>query len=287
MYDNAYRAVLLCRLAGLGFAETRGIVREVFGAAIPRSVVKSWYYGRKKHRMARLNALDKSLWYRKAYAFALKLKRKNPDWGHKRVATELGRHLPIRVPPLTVYFWLKNYSKPNITPIKICPELGYLVGVLVGDRRRTGHGLKVKDREFVEYYTCMYEKVTGKKPKIVLDGDGYYRTSESGGFLRALWQTGLWKVVAYIYPREFLQGLFDSEGCISPHTPFFNNFVLEIATGNLEVLSITRKLLKKLSYKTKTIAKPPQTRNINNKIFQFGLCYELIILGGKQAGTLS
>jgi len=29
LYDNVYRAVLMCRLAGLGFAETRRIVEEI------------------------------------------------------------------------------------------------------------------------------------------------------------------------------------------------------------------------------------------------------------------
>jgi len=286
LYDNVYRAVLICKLAGLSFAETRRIVREVFEVIpkkkIPRSMLKNWYYGHKKHRMTRLNALDKSLWYCKAYELALELKREHHNWGYKKIATKIRKKLPIRVPPMTVYFWITGRSKPNITPLKMCPELGYLVGVLVGDRRRTGDGLKVKDREFIEYYAHMYEKATGVKPNVILDRDGYHRTSEGGGFLKALWLTELWKVVAYIYPRQFLQGLFDSEGCISfrKSSP---SYILKISTGNLEVLLTATKLLKKLGYKTKTYIKPPQTRTIGGRKIHFNQSYDLRILGGKKA----
>ena len=284
LYDNVYRAVLMCKLAGLGFAETRRIVEEIFGAAIPRSVVKSWFYGRKRRRLSKLNALDKSLWYHEAYRQALKLKEEHPSRGHKKITTEIRKKLPIRVPPMTVYFWITGRSKPNITPIKICPELGYLVGILVGDRRRTGDGLKVKDREFIEYYACMYEKVTGIKPKIALDSNGYYNTRESGAFLRTLWRTGLWKVAAYIYPREFLQGLFDSDGSIIPQK--YKNTIygckLTIVTGNPDTQKIIEKILHLLNYKSHTLKRRERTRIIKNKTYKFKPYYDIRIYLNKQ-----
>ena len=54
------------------------------------------------------------------------------------------------------------------------------MGVLVGDWRRASHGLRVKDEAFAEHYVRMYEKVTGVKPKITLDKEGFYNTRENG-----------------------------------------------------------------------------------------------------------
>ena len=266
------------------FTETRRIVEEIFGAAIPRSVLKNWYYGHKKHRMTRLNALDKSLWYRKAYELVLKLKKEKPYWGHKKISAELRRHLPIRVPPLTVYFWTTGRSKPIITPIKICPELGYLVGVLVGDYERSAiqGRLRVKDRKFAEYFAAMYKKVTGNNCNIYLEDSSFYRTSKGGAFLRTLWITGLWKIIAHIYPIEFLQGLFDSKGCISIKKSA-SGYILKMSTGDLEVLLVTSKLLRNLGYKTKIRLNPPQTRIIDTRIINFKHSYSLHILGGKKA----
>ena len=165
---------------------------------------------------------------------------------------------------MTVYCWITSRSSPSITPVKICPELGYLVGVLVGDWRRASHGLRVKDEAFAEHYVRMYEKVTGVKPKITLDKEGFYNTRENGAFLKTMWKTGLWKVVAHIYPRQFLQGLFDSEGSISPNISRFSSYTLEIWTANNEVLNLAMTLLKKLGYKTSIYVQPPRIR-----IFRF------------------
>ncbi len=70
-------------------------------------------------------------------------------------------------------------SRPNVTPVRPCPALGYLVGVLVGDRRRSGKGLHVKDREFAEYYAKMYEEAAGVRPEVRSTRDGYYCTYEN------------------------------------------------------------------------------------------------------------
>ena len=65
----------------------------------------------------------------------------------------------------------------------------------------------------------MYEKITGVKPKITLDKEGFYNTRENGAFLKTMWKTGAVEGLAHIYLRQFLQGLFDSEGSISPTFP--------------------------------------------------------------------
>ncbi|RLE59740.1 MAG: hypothetical protein DRJ35_05050 [Thermoprotei archaeon] len=265
--DNIYRSVLLCRLAGLGFAETKRIIYSVYGRAVPMHTLKDWYYGRRKHRLSRLNSLDRSLFYHKAYEIVLEIKAEHPGWGYKRVATELNKRLPIRVPSMTIYFWITGRSRPNVTPVRVVPELGYLAGVLVGDYRRTGGGLSVKDWGFIEYYVKVYEKVTGVRLEIHEKDDDYYGnkyfyTKENGGFLQLLWKTGLWKTIAHIYPMEFLQGLFDSEGTIS-YTP--KSTIIKITTGNKEVLATAKTLLESLGYKTHIYEEEPQTRNLRGE----------------------
>jgi len=44
----------------------------------------------------------------------------------------------------------------------------------------------VKDEVFAEHYVRMYEKVTGVKPKITLDKEGFYNTRENGAFLKTM-----------------------------------------------------------------------------------------------------
>ena len=88
--------------------------------------------------------------------------------------------------------------------------------------------------------------------------------------------------MAYIYPGEFLQGLFDSEGSIRPNALLISGYTLDVTIGNSEVLSLATKLLKKLGYRTKTSTKPPKTRVIDNRIVHFKQCYRIRILGGKQ-----
>ncbi len=196
--------------------------------------LKTWYYSKKKHRLSKLNALDKSLFYHKAYNLALNLKKEHPEWGHKRISKELNNLLPIPLPITTVYYWITGRSKPSITYVKVIPELGYLTGVLVGDYRRTNGGLNVKNRSFAEYYAWAYEKVTGVKLRIHEKEDKryggmYFYTKENGGFMKALWKSGLWKTIAYIYPVQFLQGLFVSEGTISLTS---SSLMLSFTTSN-------------------------------------------------------
>jgi len=91
----------------------------------------------------------------------------------------------------------------------------------------------------------MYEKITGVKPKITLDKEGFYNTRENGAFLKTMWKTGAVEGLAHIYLRQFLQGLFDSEGSISPNISRFSSYTLEIWTANNEVLNLAMTLLKK------------------------------------------
>ena len=136
--------------------------------------------------------------YDEAYELALEAKRAHPKWGHKRVASYVSKRLPIRVPPLTVYFWVRGLSGPNVTPLRPRPALGYLAGVLAGDygRSRVSKGLRVRNREFAKHYARMYEEATGVKLEVHAGGEGYWRTYESAAWLKELWRSGLWRVAA-------------------------------------------------------------------------------------------
>jgi len=84
-----------------------------------------------------------------------------------------------------------------------------------------------------------------------------------------------------------LQGLFDSEGSISPNISRFSSYTLEIWTANNEVLNLAMTLLKKLGYRTSIYIQPqririfhfPRTRIARTK----QRCYALIILGDQDA----
>ena len=189
------------------------------------------------------------------------------------------------MPPLTVYFWITGRSKPNITRIKPCPALGYLAGVLVGDytRSRKGKGLHVKDREFVEYYAGRYEEVTGVRLNVHPGEEGYWHTYENAGWLKELWYSGLWKVVAYAYPLEFLKGLYDSEGSISPNTSWkeraLHGVTIGLSIGVKEVVDYAENLLNKYGFETSRTYIPPQRKEIRNGVIAFGECWEIIFHG--------
>ncbi|HDJ96943.1 MAG TPA: hypothetical protein ENG54_00575 [Thermofilum sp.] len=285
IFDNIYRAVLLCKLAGLSFAETKNILREVFKNP-PLLTVKDWYYGRRKHRLSKLNTLDKALWYHTAYEVVIKLKTKHLQWSYKKISSELKKYLPIKIPLTTIYYWLSERSKPNVTNVKVCPALGYLVGVLVGDykRKRNERRARNKNLHFIKYYVQMYEKVTSIKLKIFRDKYGRYYTSERGTFLKILWRTGLWKIIAHIYPREFLQGLFDSEGSIT-HTMYkgiLKGYTLNVTIGSHEVLETCIAILNNLNFKFRIDFTPPSIKKVRRKYYKFGGYYRVYILGGKQ-----
>ena len=191
------------------------------------------------------------------------------------MATYIGKQLPIRVPPMTVYFWITGRSKPNVTRVRPCPALRYLVGVLVGDytRSRKGKGLHVKDREFAEHYAEKYREVTGTKPNVHPEGKDYWRTRENAGWLRELWYSGLWRVVAHAYPLEFLKSLYDSEGFISPVIKWKKQVLYSVVVGltiaDEGVIEYVKNLLERHGLETSKIRGQPQVREIGNRVVIF------------------
>ena len=281
---EAYRAaVLLHLLTGWGYGRVWRVLEES-GYEVSINTIRHWFHHGKKPYFTP-SSFEKALFYHRAYELAVKAKAKHPEWGHKRIATYISKQLPVRVPPMTVYYWITGKSRPNITRIKPCPGLGYLTGVLVGDyaRSRKGKGLHVKDREFAEYYAERYGEVTGVKLNVNSSDDGYWRTYENAGWLRELWYSGLWRIVAYAYPLEFLKGLYDSEGCISPGISWkkreLHSVTISLAIGVKEVAVCAEEILNRQGFKTSRRYKPPQIGEIKNKVIVFGECWEIKFYG--------
>ena len=278
-----YRAAMLLRLlTSWDYVRVWRALCEV-GFEASLDDVRRWLCCERPHLTP--TVLEKSLYYHEAYRLVLAVAAEHPDWRHKKMAGYVSSLLPIGIPALTAYYWMKGLSRPNITPVKPCPALGYLVGVLIGDRKRTesGCGLAVKDREFAEYYARMYEKVTGVRLKVHSTEDGYYRTYERAAWLKELWCSGLWKVVAYAYPTEFLKGLYDSEGYIAPivvdEEKRVSSVVIGLATGNAELKEFVKKRLAELGLSPRERYEAPRKRTLRGKTYTFGGSWKLRLVG--------
>ena len=237
-----YEAVLILRLAkGWGDKRITKTLNKL-GIKISPNTVGIWIYRNKAPRS--ISPLIKSLFYGKAHELALKLKEENPDWGYKRIRREIKRKLGIWIPPTTIYCWIAGKSHPNIVPLNIVPELGYVVGVLLSDCTTKGEILlRVRDRDFAEEFAKALKEVTRKRYKVRID-EGYFAVRLHGSALRYIVRSGLWRVIAYLYPREFLQGLFDGDGgvVIGARNNIFRVRVT-LTNSNKEVIILVKHLL--------------------------------------------
>ena len=129
-----YEATILLRKGlGVGYRKTSKILKKL-GFNLSEDTVHSWLYRNKAPR--KTSPLIKALYYGKAWELTLELKEQHPEWGPTKIRKEIKKRIRVWVPEMTVYFWIKKGTKPNITPLRIKPELGYVVGVLMSDLRR-------------------------------------------------------------------------------------------------------------------------------------------------------
>jgi len=202
---RAYEAFLVLREARLRPKEIYEAIRELverglLEADVPSySTIRRWYRGEGAPKVG-TSPLIKAVLYHEAYELAIELRRERPDWGHTRIAAEACRRLGVRVPKLTVYFWITGRSKPNVTPLKIRPELALLLGYLV--ERGLGKGEKI---EFV----TKYGEIAGIAEACgieVKEAGGVYRVRGEHSALRYLLRKGLWRCLEAAWPEEFKEG---------------------------------------------------------------------------------
>jgi len=290
---NIYVAAMVMRDLGLDSQGIRAVLIKLFHHD-PGGELERWLQGESRPAFTP-RTFEKALWYHEAYRLAIEIRRRHPGWSYRKIASEVGKRLPIYVPPLTVYFWVTGRSRPNVTPLKLTretlPAVAYCVGVLCGDYRRAGGGLKARDREFVENFARMYEIATGVKPKVRKRKDGYWETREGGGWLRSCWEIGLWKLFAELDPINWLRGLFDSEGCVSPlcdhKRRILYSIMILLTTGNREVKEMAKKKLEELGFGVRELYREKRRAEVRGKVYEFDECWKLIIEGWQQAKRIA
>lgn len=178
---------------------------------------------------------------------------------YSQIASILGKEFNVKVSRPTVMRWCKGLHNPfnKIKEISLEPStsLAYIVGVFLGDgstnKRKNGKykiKLKVIDKDFAERFkksledlgvktTFGFEHNSNRVDRWYVEGSNKMLFQFLNGPRDQLFN------VAWKYPREFLQGLFDSEGfpVISAKSRF--NVQVALANSDLELLNFTEKLL--------------------------------------------
>jgi len=102
---------------------------------------------------------------------------------------------------------------------------------------------------------------------------GYCVTYENAGWLRELWYSGLWRRGAYVYPLEFLKGLYDSKGLVTPLIDWEKQRLhcveVSLAVGNEEVKECAKRILKEHDLEAEENYKPSQLKEIKGKKLRF------------------
>lgn len=147
----------------------------------------------------------------------------------------------------------KSFSyQLNLNP---SPELSYLVGVFLGDgyvgMRNRGYcvGLECKDEEFVDRFIECLSAVLGEPVR--KRKRRARSSSHSDTFIAEKYSKPMFEFIksenfggcVEIYPRDFLRGVYDSEGCV-------NKLGKRISLSNttLSTIQLTKNLLEKLGF---------------------------------------
>ncbi|ACS90995.1 LAGLIDADG family homing endonuclease [Thermococcus sibiricus] len=206
---------------------------------------------------------------------------------YSQIASIIGEEFNVKISRPTVMRWCKGLHNPfnKIKEISLepSPSLAYIIGVFLGDgstsKRKDGKyriKLKVIDKDFAERFqktledlgikaTLGFEHDSTRVDRWYVEGTNKMLFQFLNGPREQLFN------VAWKYPREFLQGLFDSEGF--PVISAKNTFRVQVALANsdLELLSFTEKLLlEKFGISTRLV----QTHKKNTPIVIRGVEYK-------------
>jgi len=138
--------------------------------------------------------------------------------GYRKIAKMLG------VSKNTVNSWIYGGHNPinrlkNIPKIEPCEELAYLCGVMMGDgylkRKNYRIGLKARDKDFVEAFQGVLFQIFGREYKIQREDKYFYVQAKSKYFFLWLSNRKNLEKLGELYPKEFIRGFADSEGCVS------------------------------------------------------------------------
>ena len=248
--QRAYEAFLILRAAGYGYYRIRRALEELvelgfLNAEVPPLwTVHSWCH-RGKIPKIKNSPLVKAR-YSECCELAIELEERHPDWGYARIASEIRRRLGVRVPEATVRSWVAGKSRPSIIPIRMCPELGYIIGALMTDCKRSDEVvLRVTDLDFALTFREALRAATGMEYGVRWDeSERRWIVRLRGSPLRYIARAGLWSAVGYCYPREFLRGAFDGDGFVEVTASKEFAASIGLASSNLKLLDFAQWLLK-------------------------------------------
>ncbi|MCD6144048.1 LAGLIDADG family homing endonuclease [Thermococcus sp.] len=180
----------------------------------------------------------------------------------KRILEEKG----IKVSRPTVLRWCKGQhnSFAKLKPVNLTPSpaLSYIIGAYFGDASISFYEykyrirLKVIDKEFVEAFARALEDI-GANYRVGYENnptrsDRWYVESTNKFLYMFLKQPKerLFEI-AKEYPKEFLRGLFDSEGCVYLEPTNKKVSYVSIHNYDLEVLEFSKGLLASLGIHSK------------------------------------
>ena len=197
--------------------------------------------------------------------------------GYKRIIKQIKKDFSVNLSLGLLSYWfnhdVKMFGGQNHFLKKPTKELAYVLGVMFGDGNIFYHKkkqdyvvrLEAIDRDFVEHFSKCVSKVLSKETNYAVVrykqkamGSFMYfaraRSKELYYFIKELKEDfEKVKPFANAYPKEFIQGLADSEGCpsISARNSFQVGVVVAVSTNENLLMFVCDLLFKSFEIKTK------------------------------------
>ena len=159
------------------------------------------------------------------------------DFGYKKIIKKIKEEFFVNLSPGLLSYWFNNevrlYGGQNHFDSKPTKELAYFLGVMFGDGSLFFHKckgdyairLEAVDKDFVDHFSFCVSKILNKEKNYTvisckrrsMDSVMYStkaRSKELYFFIKDI-KEDFEKVKPFVeaYPKEFIQGLADSEGC--------------------------------------------------------------------------